>query len=125
MRVDGPEASAAARDGRAGELSDIVRISRALYDHHPVFDKAIDEAHSTPRERFEAFALTVREAPTQRRVKTQSTYARENPKRVYCLSMEFLKAVSSIASSGKFSGDRTNGEYAKDNWGVTACPVTT
>jgi glycogen phosphorylase len=90
LRVDGPEASAAAQDGRAGELSDIVRISRALYDHHLVFDKVIDEAHATPRERFEAFALTVREVLTQRWVKTKSTYARENPKRVYYLSMEFL-----------------------------------
>ena len=134
IRVDGPEASAAAQDshsgeaaaeGHAGKLSESARISKALYDHHLVFDKVVAAARATPRERFEAFALTVREAPTQRRVKTQSTYARENPKRVYCLSMEFLKAVSSIASSGKFSGDRTNGEYAKDNWGVTACPVTT
>src|ERR1700733_15754249 len=88
--VDGPEASATAQDGRAGEISDIVRISRALYDHHLLFDKVIDEEHESPRERFEAFALTVREGLTPRWVKTKSTYARENPKRVYYLSMEFL-----------------------------------
>ena len=34
------------------------------------------------------------------------------------------KAVLNIASSGKFSSDRTIEEYAKDIWGVTACPVT-
>src|ERR1700721_3165380 len=65
-------------------------ISKALYDHHLVFDKVIDAAHATPRERFEAFALTVREVLTQRWLKTKSTYARENPKRVYYLSMDFL-----------------------------------
>src|ERR1700735_2717272 len=65
-------------------------VSKALYDRHLVFDKAVDSAHSTPRERFEAFALTVREVLAERWVKTKSTYARENPKRVYYLSMEFL-----------------------------------
>src|ERR1700678_2075634 len=65
-------------------------ISKALYDHHLVFDKVVSAARATPRERFEAFALTVREVLTERWLKTKSTYARENPKRVYYLSMEFL-----------------------------------
>ena len=43
-----------------------------------------------PHERFEAFALSVREFLARRWVDTESTYARENPKRVYYLSMEFL-----------------------------------
>jgi glycogen phosphorylase len=66
------------------------RVSKALYERHLVFDKAVDSAHSTPRERFEAFARAVREVLAERWVKTKSTYARENPKRVYYLSMEFL-----------------------------------
>src|ERR1700679_423636 len=70
--------------------SEFSRISKALYEHHLVFDKAVDSAHSTARERFEAFALTVREVLAERWVKTKSTYARENPKRVSYLSMEFL-----------------------------------
>src|ERR1700679_1903785 len=65
-------------------------ISKALYDHHLVFDKVVSAARATPRERFEAFALTGREVLTERWLKTKSTYARENPKRVYYLSMEFL-----------------------------------
>src|SRR5207245_61672 len=41
-------------------------------------------------ERFEAIARSVRDILAQRWIKTENTYARENPKRVYYLSMEFL-----------------------------------
>jgi glycogen phosphorylase len=34
------------------------------------------------------------------------------------------KAVLNIASSGKFSSDRTIAEYAQGIWGVTPCPVS-
>ena len=43
-----------------------------------------------PRERFEAVARSVRDVLSQRWVRTEETYERENPKRVYYLSMEFL-----------------------------------
>ena len=43
-----------------------------------------------PRERFEAVARSVRDVLSQRWVRTEQTYERENPKRVYYLSMEFL-----------------------------------
>lgn len=33
------------------------------------------------------------------------------------------KAIINIASSGKFSSDRTIAEYAKDIWGLKPCPV--
>ncbi len=33
------------------------------------------------------------------------------------------KAILNIASSGKFSSDRTIAEYASDIWNVTRCPV--
>src|SRR5205814_2504276 len=42
------------------------------------------------RERFEALARSVRHVLTQRWQLTEDTYQRENPKRVYYLSMEFL-----------------------------------
>ena len=62
----------------------------ALYERHLLFDNVIDPAAAGPRERFEAFARSVRDVLSQRWVLTEETYERENPKRVYYLSMEFL-----------------------------------
>ena len=61
-----------------------------LYERHLVFDSVLDLSAAGPRERFEAFARSVRDVLSQRWVRTEQTYARENPKRVYYLSMEFL-----------------------------------
>src|SRR5262249_485937 len=62
----------------------------ALYDRHLLFDNIVDRAAAGPRERFEAFARAVRDILSQRWVQTENAYQRENPKRVYYLSMEFL-----------------------------------
>ena len=61
-----------------------------LYERHLVFDNVVDLAEAGPRERFEAIAHSVRDLLSQRWIKTNNTYAQENPKRVYYLSMEFL-----------------------------------
>src|SRR5207302_6873401 len=62
----------------------------ALYERHLLFDKAIDLAEATARDRFEAFAHSVRDILSQRWVLTKKNYERQNPKRLYYLSMEFL-----------------------------------
>src|SRR5262249_4405057 len=62
----------------------------ALYERHLLFDNVIDVAAAGPRERYEAAARSVRDILAQRWVRTESTYERANPKRVYYLSMEFL-----------------------------------
>jgi glycogen phosphorylase len=62
----------------------------ALYERHLVFDNVVDLDTAGPRERFEAFARSVRDILSQRWVHTQRTYERVNPKQVYYLSMEFL-----------------------------------
>ncbi len=62
----------------------------ALYESHLVFDNLVDLSAVGPRERFEAMARSVRDILSQRWIETENTYARENPKRVYYLSMEFL-----------------------------------
>src|SRR5258707_8572287 len=69
---------------------DLAGTESSLYERHLVFDNVIDLAAAGPRERFEAIARSVRDILSQRWIKTENTYARENPKRVYYLSMEFL-----------------------------------
>jgi len=62
----------------------------ALYERHLIFDRAIDPKVASARERFEAFSRSVRDILAQRWVLTKATYERENAKRIYYLSMEFL-----------------------------------
>src|SRR6516162_5207100 len=62
----------------------------ALYERHLLFDDVIDPVDAGARERFEAVARSVRDVLSQRWVQTERVYDRENPKRVYYLSMEFL-----------------------------------
>ena len=62
----------------------------AFYERHLVFDNIIELLAAGPRERFEAFARSVRDIMSQRWVHTEKAYARADPKRVYYLSMEFL-----------------------------------
>jgi starch phosphorylase len=67
-----------------------VGTANALYERHLVFDNVLDLAAAGPRERFEAVARSVRDILSQRWIRTESTYARQDPKRIYYLSMEFL-----------------------------------
>src|SRR5215510_2675589 len=62
----------------------------AFYERHLVFDNIIELTTASARERFEAVAHSVRDVLAQRWVQTEQTYARDNPKRVYYLSMECL-----------------------------------
>ena len=62
----------------------------ALYERHLMFDNVVPAAAVGARERYEAAARAVRDILSQRWLRTEETYARERPKRVYYLSMEFL-----------------------------------
>jgi starch phosphorylase len=62
----------------------------ALYERHLVFDHVLNPKDAGQRERFEAVARSVRDVLSQRWLHTENTYMRENPKRIYYLSMEFL-----------------------------------
>jgi glycogen phosphorylase len=61
-----------------------------LYERHLLFDNVTDPAAATARDRYEAFARSARDVLSQRWVRTEQTYDRANPKRIYYLSMEFL-----------------------------------
>src|ERR1700675_792020 len=69
---------------------DLTGTAHALYERHLMFDDVVNPAAAGPRECFEALARSVRDILSQRWVLTEDTYERENPKRVYYLSMEFL-----------------------------------
>ncbi|MBV8854562.1 MAG: glycogen/starch/alpha-glucan family phosphorylase, partial [Sinobacteraceae bacterium] len=70
---------------------DAVELSHsAAYDRHLLFDRAADPGSASARDRFEAFARSVRDALAERWALTTRAYERHNPKMVYYLSMEFL-----------------------------------
>ena len=62
----------------------------ALYERHLLFDSVTDIKVADARDRFEAIARSVRGVLSQRWIRTEQTYQRTNPKRVYYLSIEFL-----------------------------------
>jgi starch phosphorylase len=90
-------AAAPASDGLARLLKqygcggvEFTGADNALYERHLLFDHVVGLTATDARERFEAFARSVRDVLSQRWLLTEETYERENPKRVYYLSMEFL-----------------------------------
>ena len=101
MNVLLEEKPISATSSKSSELTQLIRqygcgpvqftgTSDALYDRHLVFDNVMNAAAIGDRERFEALAHSVRDVLSQRWIRTEETYDRNDPKRVYYLSMEFL-----------------------------------
>jgi len=90
-------ASVAGSDGMARLLQQygcgpvpFTDTDNGLYERHLTFDRVVRLSDASHRDRFEAFANAVRDILSQRWLLTEETYGRENPKRIYYLSMEFL-----------------------------------
>ena len=64
-------------------------IEQAL-ENHLVFSSFKTNAAATPRDWYHAASYTVRDHVVERWVKTAESYYRDDPKRVYYLSLEFL-----------------------------------
>ena len=62
----------------------------ALYERRMKFDNVVELESANSRERYKAAARAVRDILSERWLQTDKTYARENPKRVYYVSIEFL-----------------------------------
>jgi glycogen phosphorylase len=101
MKAENREQPVPPASNGSDDLSQIIRrygcgpipfagTDEAFFERHLVFDNVIELMAAGPRERFEAFARSVRDILSQRWVYTETTYKRDNPKRVYYLSMEFL-----------------------------------
>jgi starch phosphorylase len=84
------EAMAAMRRQYGCGPVELTGTAHALYERHLLFDNVADPAIAGARQRYEALARSVRDILSQRWVRTEQTYERVNPKRVYYLSMEFL-----------------------------------
>jgi starch phosphorylase len=70
--------------------SEFTDSGASLYQSHLLFEHVVAPDSASGRQRFEAFARSVRDILSEQWLKTQQTYDHENPKRVYYLSMEFL-----------------------------------
>jgi glycogen phosphorylase len=99
--VDSRRAATPTRGSSAPELPELLEkygcgpirfngSDDALYERHLMFDSVVAPTEVGPRERYEAIARSVRDILSQRWHRTEHAYDRENPKRVYYLSMEFL-----------------------------------
>jgi len=94
-------------------------VGQDSYDRHLMFDHAVSLENASQRERFEAVARSLRDLLTQRWLLTQETHEKENPKRVYYLSMEFLigrTLVNNIINLGveKFVRDDLQSDPRQD-----------
>ena len=85
------------KDDKRGDTAKTIRMwthsfhgADGLYDRHLLFDNVADLTTAGARQRYEAFARSVRDVLSQRWILTEKTYESENPKRAYYLSMEFL-----------------------------------
>lgn len=95
------------------------KASHEIYDRHVVFDHVVPLEEADRRERFEGVARTLRDLLTQRWLLTEQTYDRENPKRVYYLSMEFLigrTLINNVANLGveQFVRDNLQSDPRRD-----------
>ncbi len=103
------------------------------YEHEPDTREALDLIFSDHFSRNEPGVFTpIREALLTHGdhymhladLKSYSE-AQERVGRLYAVPSEWTrKAILNVASSGKFSSDRTIAEYAAEIWDVKPCPVT-
>jgi starch phosphorylase len=66
------------------------KAAQDSYERYLVFDHVVSAENASQRDRFEAVARSLRDLLTERWLLTQQTHDRENAKRVYYVSMEFL-----------------------------------
>ena len=85
----------------------------ALYERHLTFDLIMPVNSAQPRDKFEAIAHSVRDVLSQRWIKTEQTYLKQNAKRVYYLSLEFLIGRSLANNITNLLLDPIIGEFVK------------
>lgn len=74
---------------KSGAIPKLAPIDQAL-QNHLIFSTFKTSDAATPRDWYDAASYTVRDHVVERWVKTAESYYRDDPKRVYYLSLEFL-----------------------------------
>ena len=79
-------------DRRGGDPSLAMTVEglRQDFEHHLRYTLAKDRYTATDRDRYYALALAVRDRLIERWIATQQTHHKQNVKRIYYLSLEFL-----------------------------------
>src|SRR5271157_68763 len=88
----------------------------ALYERHLKSDNVVESQSSDPRERYEGAARAVRDVLSDRWLHTDETYGRENPKRIYYVSIEFLIGRSLANNVMNLKLDPVVERTFDDNW---------
>jgi starch phosphorylase len=116
--------SASARELQQYGLSatPLIGEDKVLCDRHLVFDRAID-----PSVAFQPLReMLVRSADYYMHLADLTSYCQAH-ERLGALYSDpdawAYKAIRNVASSGKFSSDRTIAECASETWKVEPCPV--
>ena len=99
-----------------GPIPFVHKGAREAYERHLVFDHVVPLESANPRERFEAIARSLRDLLTQRWLLTQKTHDRENAKRVYYLSMEFLIGRTLVNNIINLQFDGLAGDDFQSDW---------
>ena len=85
----------------------------AFYERHLVFDNVIELMAAGPRERFEAFARSVRDILSQRWVHTEKTYGARIPSASIISRWSFSSAARSPTTSRIFCSIRSRKQAAE------------
>ena len=84
-----PKTTAKKTESNTTVMPKLLPIKQAL-QNHLIFSSFKTSAVATPRDWYDAAAYTVRDHVVERWVKTSQSYFKNDPKRVYYLSLEFL-----------------------------------
>ena len=66
-----------------------VKDFKEFFNRHLHYTLGKDRNSATPRDFYKALAHTVRDQTVNKWIRTQQRYTKENPKRVYYISLEF------------------------------------